>query len=111
MVIIGTPKDQIDYENGYERGSIYTFLYNASDDTWKEQQKLIVNDGVDQDHFAKIAANDEGAGKYQGPDGFGISVSIDHSIIIIGAPFKGGAYGGAYLFLFDNTTNSWNEEK
>ena len=79
--VIGSFQDQ---DNGYLSGSAYVFIRDASG-VWKQQQKLLANDGKTEDTF-------------------GLSTSISGNVILIGAEGtndKGGFSGSAYVFVRD----------
>ena len=79
-----------DDDNGTDAGSAYIFRFNGFD--WTQEAKLTASDGS--------------AG-----DMFGISVSIDGDICLIGAhgdDINGGHTGSAYIFRYDDP--NWIEE-
>jgi len=70
-----------DDDNGTGSGSAYVFTRTGT--TWTQQAKLLASDGA--------------AG-----DIFGVSVSLDDTTALIGAPGHDGASGSAYLFAKEN---------
>ena len=87
LCVIGAPADD---DNGPDSGSAYIFRF----------------DGFDWIPEAKLTASDGSAG-----DMFGISVSIDGDICLIGAygdDINGNHTGSAYIFRYDDP--NWIEE-
>ncbi len=87
LCIVGAP---VDDDNGTDAGSAYIFRF----------------DGFDWTPEAKLTASDGSAG-----DMFGISVSIDGAICLIGAygdSINGNYTGSAYIFRYDDP--NWVEE-
>jgi hypothetical protein len=85
--------------NEYEKysGAAY-ILKRMPNGNWKEVQKLVASDGIELAFF-----------------GFSVSISGDYAII--GAPGRGGgagnnrAYGAAYIFERNLTTDKWEEKQ
>ncbi len=90
VAIVGAPND--DCGGGVDCGSAYIYRFNGS--TWIEEQKL--------------TASDVG-----GSDRFGWSVSVDGSIVVVGARWDdcaaGTDCGSAYIYLFNG--NTWIGEQ
>lgn len=88
--LIGAQGD--DDPNGEDAGSVYVFEY--SDSSWKQAQKLTPDDGDSEDHF-----------------GWSVAVSGDGTTAIVGASRdedpNGVGAGSAYLFEYSN--GSWKE--
>ncbi|MCH7526588.1 MAG: hypothetical protein IID39_04040, partial [Planctomycetes bacterium] len=75
-------------------GSAYVYRFDPDMSAWTEE--------------AKLTASDAAAG-----DVFGRSVSIDHDVVVIGAPFdddRGIFSGSAYVFRFDPDEAQWGQE-
>jgi len=85
--LIGAPGD---WSGTDTPGAAYIIEFNQT--SWIEKAKLNSSDGSPQDKF-------------------GLSVSLDNDIALIGAPddITGLKKGSAYIFRFDGT--SWNEEQ
>ncbi|EAY26609.1 choice-of-anchor D domain-containing protein [Microscilla marina] len=66
-------------DGGGDTGAAYIFERNPSTTVWEENNK--------------IGASDKTSG-----DNFGYSVAIHKERLIVGAPFKGGGLGSAYIF-------------
>lgn len=79
---------QIDDEKGLYSGAAYVFTRN--NDVWSQQQKLI--------------ADDAAAG-----DNFGWSVMVSGDTAVIGAQYKDGDTGSAYIFI--RTDGVWNQQQ
>ena len=88
-VIIGASGDD---DSGEFAGAAYIYQFTGT--TWIEEQKLVASDG-------------------QGGDRFGITVGLDGTTAVIGAPRddtdQGEDAGSAYIFSFDVAT--WGEEE
>ncbi len=88
--VVGTPND--DCPAGTLCGSAYVFRFNGV--SWMQEQKLTASDAADGDRF-------------------GISVSVDGDVAIVGAwgasCAAGAACGAAYLYRFNGST--WNQEQ
>ena len=81
---------RLDDDAGLNSGSAYVFRFDGT--SWSQEAKLVASDGF-------------------GSDNFGISVSIDRDVAVVGSFLgDGGAFnsGAAYVFRFDGT--SWTEE-
>jgi hypothetical protein len=70
-----------------DKGAAYVFTFDGT--KWNEQAKLMADDGTIGDDF-------------------GFSVSIAGNLALVGAMFKDGAVGAAYVFNFDGTT--WSQQ-
>ena len=82
VAIVGAPNEDT---NGSNAGAAYIFRFNGS--TWIQEDKLIAGDGD---------ASDE----------FGISVTIDGDIAMVGATGdddNGSAAGAVYVFSYDGS--------
>jgi len=87
VIVIGARNDD---ENGFLSGSAYVYHYNYP--VWTEITKLMASDGDLYDEF-------------------GVSVSIDGDVIVVGAKGdndNGNYSGSAYVFRYDGLT--WAEE-
>jgi hypothetical protein len=84
IALVGAPS-----KNGYQ-GAAYVFT--EQDSTWTEQQELTASDGVSGDQF-----------------GYSVALNADGHIALIGAPFKSGYQGAAYLFTEQEST--WTEQQ
>jgi hypothetical protein len=87
IALVGAYGDDV---NGTDSGSAYIFRYNGSN--WVEEAKLLPSDGA--------------AGDY-----FGLSVSIDGNIAVVGAnrdDDNGSSSGSAYIFRYNGST--WIQE-
>ncbi|AVP96255.1 hypothetical protein C7S18_03190 [Ahniella affigens] len=74
-LVVGAPRDR---PNGANSGSVYVFARDGDD--WALQQRLVPSDNTSGDQF-------------------GFSVAIHGDLLIVGAPYVGGAdQGGAYVF-------------
>ncbi len=87
--IIGAWQD--DNGQGSQSGSAYYFQYNETIHSWVQQQKLIPNVGA--------------AG-----DWFGMSVALDGEWAIIGSPKHNNNQGAAYVFHYNNSLLSWQQQ-
>ena len=89
VAIVGAQGD--DSVAGGDAGSAYIYRYDGAD--WIEEQKLVANDA-------------------SASDSFGVSVSVDGNLAIVGAKgvnHVGGNFdGAAYIFRYDG--NSWSQE-
>ncbi len=93
FAIIGAPKND---DGGAESGSAYIFEY----------------DGVNWVQRAKLTASDDAAG-----DTFGMSVAIDGSVAVVGAPLDDDKCptdpdcdsGSAYVYRYNGT--NWDDQK
>lgn len=88
-IVVGAKQDD---DAGTNSGSAYVFVRSGT--TWTQQQKLAASNA--QTH-----------------DGFGASVDIDGSSILVGAPFEdtgGTNFGTAYVFTRSGTTWSQQQE-
>ena len=89
VVITGSDGDD---DNGLGSGSAYIYRYDGR--SWMEEAKILASDG---------AANDE----------FGVSVSIDGDIAVVGADGQnenGMIAGAAYVYRYDPARSRWVEE-
>jgi len=71
-----------------DAGSAYIFHYDES--TWAEQQQIVASDREEDAYF-----------------GYSVSISGDHTIV--GAPNEDGNTGAAYIFDYDGST--WTQEQ
>lgn len=88
VCVIGSPRDD---DNGERSGSAYIYRFNGNN--WIEEQKLTASDGAAY-------------------DAFGISVSVDSNVCVIGADYDddyGRNSGSAYVFRFNGS--DWVEEQ
>jgi RHS repeat-associated protein/uncharacterized repeat protein (TIGR01451 family) len=76
-----------DDDKGSDSGSAYVFVRQAS--TWSQEAKLTASDGEED-------------------DGFGISVAIEGSTVVVGASGDDGTSGSAYLFVHDGI--DWSQQ-
>ncbi|MBW1743805.1 MAG: FG-GAP repeat protein [Deltaproteobacteria bacterium] len=91
VIVVGSRYDD---DNGSNSGSAYVFRYNAGTGTWDEEAKLLASDGASGDSF-------------------GMSVSNDGDVIVVGAYWDdefGTDSGSAYVFRYDSITGTWSEE-
>jgi hypothetical protein len=88
VALVGSPLDDGGlYTN---RGSCYVFRFDGTD--WDQEKKLRPSNGFDDDWF-------------------GLEVAYDGDKVLVGAPFKAGAFfseGSAYVYHYDGT--AWIEE-
>ena len=85
---------RLDDDGGSASGSAYIFRFNEDTSTWEEEIKLTASDAAEGDNF-------------------GNSVSLSGNTVIIGAfgnDDGGSASGSAYIFRFNEDTNTWEEE-
>ena len=85
VAIVGAPYDD---EGGNLAGAAYVFRFNGA--AWVLDQKLTASDANESEFF-------------------GISAAIDHDRVAIGA-FAPGGTGSAYVFEFDRSTMTWQEQ-
>ena len=89
VIVVGAEQDTT--AAGSQSGSVYVFRYDGA--SWTEEQQLI--------------ASDAAAGDF-----FGFGVSVDGSVIAVGARFdddNGAESGSAYVYRYDGL--AWNEEQ
>ncbi len=82
-LVVGAPKS---HENAGSPGAAYVYLRGTP--PWLEQ--------------AKLSASDASAG-----DDFGAAVAVSDAFIVVGAPQRAGASGGAYVFARNGSV--WSE--
>ena len=88
---------RLDDDVGFSSGSVYVFRYDPGTDLWLEEQKLTASDGAAGDVFGNFGA-----------------LKIQDDVIAAGAPFKsdsGMSSGAAYVFRYNPTTLTWEEEQ
>lgn len=88
LIVIGSDSDD---DNGPQAGAAHVYRFDGL--SWLPEQKLLASDGSSSDYF-------------------GLSVSVDQDLILVGAPgdSDNGAWSGsAYAFRHDG--NSWVEEQ
>jgi hypothetical protein len=73
------------------RGAAYVYKYNESTSTWEEQVKLTASDGSEGDRF-------------------GYSVAVSENIIVVGAMGYDGIRGAAYVYKYNESTFTWDEQ-
>ncbi|MFT5288767.1 MAG: hypothetical protein ACI82F_000824 [Planctomycetota bacterium] len=91
VLVVGAPFDS---DNGTWSGSAYVYRYDGTTMSWNEEAKLIASDGALGHRF-------------------GESLSISGGVIVVGAYYDddlGVTSGSAYVYRYDDTTQSWNEE-
>ncbi len=90
VAVVGAYADD---DNGSDSGSAYVFRWNGS--SWAEEQKLLAPDGM--------------AG-----DGFGFSVSVSGSVVVVGAISDacaaGTSCGSAHAYRFNGSTWAWEQK-
>lgn len=89
--IVGAPDADV---VGADSGAAYIYVYDPNTLSWDE---------------TNITPSDKASG-----DSFGRSVSISGASVIIGAPFAdntGASSGSTYIYIFDGSSNSWEETK
>ncbi len=79
-----------DDQNGDSAGAAYIFRHDG--ESWVEHQKLISSDGEPLEDF-------------------GVGVSLDGDVAVIGTPYKHDLTGASYVFRYDPKTDSWVEEQ
>jgi len=80
------------FADGNSQGSGAAYIFRFDGANWRQEAKLVASDGMQSDYF-------------------GVSVSIDDDVAIIGADKHNnnrGNPGSAYIFRFDGTI--WNQE-
>ncbi len=89
-IVVGADED--DCAAGFGCGSAYVYRFNGL--TWVEEQKLTASDGAPDDRF-------------------GVAVSADGVVAVVGAPTRdcpaGPNCGSAYIYRFNGST--WVEEQ
>lgn len=73
-------------------GAAYVFRYDSSSGTWTQEAKLKATNGVADDYF-------------------GHAVSLDGDLALIGALENRNVNGSAYIFRYDSTGKTWNQEQ
>jgi hypothetical protein len=84
---------ELDLEGGTPTGSAYVFRYDAGEDAWVEEQKLLAGDAAMFDNF-------------------GFSVALDGETALVGAFVADAAgldAGAAYRFEYDAGSGLWTE--
>jgi FG-GAP repeat len=82
-IVVGAPRD------GDSAGAAYVFVRSGT--TWMQQQKLVSSD---------LATGDE----------LGYAVALDGDTAVVGAPYRGGSVGEAYVFGRSGTTWTQTQE-
>ncbi|MCP3995921.1 MAG: DUF11 domain-containing protein, partial [bacterium] len=88
VIVVGASLDRLGSSSSTETGSAYVFA--RSGQSWFQQQKLIADDGAQNDNF-------------------GYAVAVEDETIVVTAHSDDVAAGSAYVFVWDGTT--WLQEQ
>jgi len=86
IAVVGAPFRTVGANSS--QGAVYIFMRNGS--TWSAQPMITSSDG---------AASDD----------FGLHVAINGNTAVIGAPYKNGSQGAAYVFTYNGS--AWSQQQ